>query len=165
MAETNGDGKAASSSAAPSQGTFRIVTQYIKDLSFENPGAPRSLRPGKEPPKVKINVNVGARKIGDALYESSISLEANSSTDDGTLYNLELEYAGLFQLDGIPDNALQPVLFINCPMMVYPFVRRLAADLTHEGGFQTLYLEPIDFASLYMRNADKISAARQQQLS
>lgn len=145
---TNGAAPEAGNAEAPPP-QVNVLGQYIKDLSFENPGAPRSLRgPGKNP-NIQINVNVQAQPIGDDVYEVVLSMEAAAKNEEGTLYNLELIYAGGFRLRNLPPQALKPVLFIECPALLFPFVRRLVADLTREGGFPPLLLDPIDFVALF----------------
>jgi preprotein translocase subunit SecB len=145
MAENSTNGNDAADNKQPQ---INVLGQYIKDLSFENPSAPRSLRNmGK--PSVQINFNVQAQPIGEELFEVALTLEANTSTDEGVVYNLELVYAGGFRLHNLPKEAIQPVLFIECPALLFPFARRLVADMTREGGFPPLLLDPIDFASLY----------------
>jgi preprotein translocase subunit SecB len=131
------------------QPQINVLGQYVKDLSFENPRAPQSLRGPGSNPNVQVNFNVQAQTIGEDIYEVSLTLEASASTDEGNLYALELIYAGGFRLKDLPQQAMRPVLFIECPALLFPFVRRLVADLTREGGFPPLFLDPIDFASLY----------------
>ncbi len=138
---------------------FAMVGQYIKDLSFENPNAPKSLKGPGENPNMQIEINVNAQKVGDHTYEVELHFEAHGKNDAGVIYNLELVYAGLFRLVNFPDDALQPVLFIDCPILVFPFVRRLVNDLTQEGGFPPLRLEPINFAALYQQNLQKQQAS------
>ncbi|WP_088348411.1 MULTISPECIES: protein-export chaperone SecB [Rhodomicrobium] len=141
------------------QPQINVLGQYIKDLSFENPGAPRSLRgPGKNP-NIQINFNVQAHPIGDDVFEVVLTMEAAAKNEDGALYNLELVYAGGFRLKNLPQQALRPVLFIECPALLFPFVRRLVADLTREGGFPPLLLDPIDFASLFRQRLMQDEAA------
>jgi preprotein translocase subunit SecB len=131
---------------------LNVLGQFIKDLSFESPNAPTSLQGPGENPKLEVNVNVQGRKHADDVYEVGLHFEAQAGNDTGVIYNVELVYAGLFRLTSIPENLLQPVLFIDCPAVLFPFLRRLVADLTREGGFPPLYLDPIDFASLYQQN-------------
>jgi preprotein translocase subunit SecB len=131
-----------------------VVGQYIKDLSFECPDATRFFRgPGKNP-NLQINFNVQVRNLQQDAYEVALSLEGEAKSDEGVLYNVELVYAGAFVLRNLPQEAIQPVLFIECPALLFPFVRRLVADLSREGGFPPLLLDPIDFASLYRRRAE-----------
>lgn len=122
-------------------------------MSFENPGAPGSLRsPGKNP-NIQINFNVQAQPIEDDVFEVTLKLEANTKTEESSLYALELVYAGVFRLKDLPQQAVKPVLFIECPALLFPFARRLISDLTREGGFPPLLLDPIDFAALYRQRA------------
>ncbi len=144
MAENTEGGNAANGG----QPQINVLGQYIKDLSFENPSAPRSLRNlGK--PGIEISFNVQAQPIGEEIYEVVLSLEATAKSEEDTVYTLELVYGGGFRLHNLPKDAIQPVLFIECPSLLFPFVRRLVADLTREGGYPPLLLDPIDFASLY----------------
>ena len=145
-----------SSGTAPQ---INVLGQYIKDLSFENPSAPQSLRaPGKNP-NIQINFNVGAQTIGDDLYEVELRMEAHAKSDDGVLYNLELVYAGGFQLKNLPKEAIQPILFIECPALLFPYVRRLVSDMSREGGFPPLLIDPIDFASLFRQRMTQAQGA------
>jgi preprotein translocase subunit SecB len=146
--ETNGAGPETAHDASK-QPQINVLGQYIKDLSFENPGSPQNLRNPGSNPNVQINFNVQAQPLGDDVYEVSLTLESSAKTDDSALYSLEMVYAGAFRLKNLPPQALQPVLFIECPALLFPFVRRMVADLTREGGFPPLLIDPIDFASLF----------------
>lgn len=148
MAENNTNGNNAAEAGESTQPQINVLGQYIKDLSFENPSAPRSLRTTAKP-GIQINFNVQAQPMGEELFEVSLTLEANAQAEDEVIYKLELVYAGGFRLHNLPREAIQPVLFIECPALLFPFVRRLVADMTREGGFPPLLIDPIDFASLY----------------
>ncbi len=138
----------------------QVVAQFVKDLSFENPNAERFLSEGpSEKPNIKLEINVLAKRLKDELYESAIDFKAVASTKDGTIYDLELVYAGLFRLRNVPPEMLEPFLVINCPTLVFPYLRRLVSDLTREGGYPPLVLDPIDFAQLYMRRKAELAAA------
>lgn len=142
----------------PSETTpsFAIKGQYIKDLSFENPRAPESLVVApEEPPRIELNVNIKADRIQENLYETTLMIESSAKGNQGTLFLVDLKYSGLFELIGIPEDRLQPILFVDCPFVLYPFARRVIADVTRDGGFPPLMLEPIDFQSLYLQNAQK----------
>jgi preprotein translocase subunit SecB len=142
------------SAIPPGGGTpvqVRILGQYIKDLSFENPNVHKLLGAGGEKPALRIEVNVNAAKIADKAFESLIQFKAQATNNVGVIYDLELAYGGLFQIENLPEQALEPFLLINCPSLLFPFVRRLVADLTREGGFPPLLLDPIDFAALFMQ--------------
>ncbi len=158
MAENNGvnggmvPGASEADSGQPPQ--VNVLGQYIKDLSFESPDTDRFFRgPGKNP-NLQINFNVQVRNLQEEAYEVALSLEGEAKSDDGVLYNVELVYAGAFALRNLPQEAIQPILFIECPALLFPFVRRLVADLSREGGFPPLLLDPIDFAGLYRRQAE-----------
>ncbi|MFN3287526.1 MAG: protein-export chaperone SecB [Sphingomonadaceae bacterium] len=128
----------------------RIVAQYIKDLSFENPNAPRSLQGGQEQPRIDVGVNVNARKATDELFEVELKINVGAKTSEMGIFALELLYAGLFALKNVPDEALEPFLIVEAPRLIFPFARRIIADATRDGGFAPLMLDPIDFASMYL---------------
>jgi preprotein translocase subunit SecB len=137
----------------------RIVGQFIKDLSFENPNIEKLLGTPGEGPNIKLEINVGAKRLKPDLYESAIDFKAVASAKEGTVYDLEIVYAGLFQIKSIPEQALEPFLLVNCPTLIFPFLRRLVADLTREGGFPPLMLDPIDFGQLFIRRMQEQAAA------
>jgi preprotein translocase subunit SecB len=156
---TNGNGSAAGSQTngqIPIQA--KIVNQYIKDLSFENPNVHKLISTPGDQPNLQVEVNVGAQRIGD-LYETSIEFKATATNNIGTIYVLETVYAGLLKIESIPEGALEPFLLISGPAMIFPFLRRLVADITREGGFPPLLLDPIDFGGLYMRRQQQRSQA------
>ena len=129
----------------------RIVGQYIKDLSFENPNVRKLIDGPGEKPTLRVEVNVNATKVADRIFESAIEFKAEATNQTGVIYDMELAYAGMFEIQSIPEQALEPFLLINCPSLLFPFLRRLVADLTREGGFPPLLLDPIDFAGLFMQ--------------
>ncbi len=129
----------------------RVVGQYIKDLSFENPNVRKLIDGPGEKPTLRVEVNVNATKVTDRIFESAIDFKAEATNQAGVIYDLELAYAGLFEIQSIPEQALEPFLLINCPALLFPFLRRLVADLTREGGFPPLLLDPIDFAGLFVQ--------------
>ena len=139
------------------QPSIRVAGQYIKDLSFENPNFRKLITSPGDQPNLKVEVNVGAQRIENDLFESAIEFKATASNNLGTIYVLETVYAGVLKIESIPEQALEPFLLISGPTMIFPFLRRLVADITREGGFPPLLLDPIDFGGLYMR--------RQQQLA
>ena len=136
----------------------QVVGQYIKDLSFENPNIAKLLSEPGDNPNIKITVNVSSNGAGTDLFESSIDFNAQASNKHGVIYELELVYAGLFRVKNVPEQTLQPFLLINCPSILFPFLRRIVADITREGGFPPLLLDPIDFAALFMRRQQELAA-------
>src|SRR5262245_60735065 len=153
MAEpTNtGNGGSTPPAEAPQQVQVRVVAQYIKDLSFENPNVRKLVDNPGEAPNLRVDVNVNASKIANNTFESVINFKAEASNKLGTIYDLELAYAGMFQIENMPEQSLEPFLLINGPALLFPFARRLVADLTREGGFPPLLLDPIDFGALFAR--------------
>ncbi len=147
----NGNVPNASEGPANQQAHVRVIGQFIKDLSFENPSIGRVQIEPNEQPNIRIEVNVNAQNVGPNAFESVIELKAHCSAKAGVLYDLEIEYGALLQLENVPETSLEPFLLINCPALTFPFVRRLVADITREGGFPPLLLDPIDFANLYMQ--------------
>ena len=134
-----------------------VLAQFIKDLSFESPNAPQVLQGPGENPQLQINVNVQATKRSEEAYQVDLQFEAQAKSDDGVIYNIEIVYAGMFRLTNIPEDLLQAVLFVDCPTILFPFLRRIVADLTQDGGFPPLLMDPMDFAALYRQNASQVA--------
>ena len=153
MTDTNNDeGQQNAEAQAEGAPGLNILVQYIKDLSFENPRAPQSLKPSQQSPKLDININVNADKMEDSQFEVTLSLEATATDPTGALFKVELIYAGIFRVQGVPDEHLHPFVLIECPRMLFPFARQIVADATRNGGFPPLMIDPIDFAALYRQN-------------
>ena len=143
--------------AAPS---LNILTQYIKDLSFEAPGAPQSLRARQKGPEISIGVNVNANPMDDN-YDVQLTINGKAVIDDETLFVVELVYGGVFKLANFKREHLLPVLFIECPRILFPFARQIVSDTTQAGGFPPLRIDPIDFAQMFQRRMAE-EAARQK---
>ncbi|WP_431856813.1 protein-export chaperone SecB [Azospirillum sp.] len=137
---------------------MNVLAQYVKDFSFENPNAPQTLLPGQPQPQVNIGVDVQVRPAADDIYEVSLQLRAEAKQGETVAFLVELSYGGLFQLAGIPQEHLRPILMIEGPRLLFPFARAIVADATREGGYPPLMLNPIDFADLYRR---QMAAAEQ----
>lgn len=137
----------------------KIVNQYIKDLSFENPNIHKLISGIGDQPNLQVEVNVGAQRVEGDLFETTIDFKATATNNLGTIYVLEIAYAGLLKIESIPDGALEPFLLISGPSMIFPFLRRLVADITREGGFPPLFLDPIDFGALYMQRQRQRTSA------
>jgi preprotein translocase subunit SecB len=137
----------------------RILGQFIRDFSFENPSANRIPLEQGEQPALRVEVNVNAQPAGTNLYESVIELKAHCSAKAGVLYDLEILYASVLQITNVPQEALEPFLMINVPSLAFPFVRRLVADITREGGFPPLLLDPIDFSAIYAQRRQQAEQA------
>lgn len=157
--KSGSDGDAGGVEPQPAQqqaGELSILVQFIKDLSFESPNAPKSLQGPGPNPQLNVNVNVQATAQADGIFEVALNFEANATSDDGVIYNIELVYAGVFRLANIPEQFIRPVLFVDCPTLLFPFMRRIVADLTQEGAFPPLLLDPVDFSRLYRENAGQL---------
>jgi preprotein translocase subunit SecB len=135
---------------AAMQPAIRILAQYIRDLSFENPRAPESLRGGTATPQIELAVELNAQGREGGVYEVELKLSAAARREGDPVFQLELVYAGLFQVVGVEAEDLEQVLMIECPRYLFPFARRTIADLSAEGGFPPLMLEPMDFAAIYL---------------
>jgi len=146
----NGNGNGAHNTGAPA---LNALVQYVKDFSFENPNAPRSLGPQEKAPNIAIQVNVNARQLAPTEFEVSLSLDAAAGEGADLLFKLDVEYAGVFRLVNIPNDQVHPIVMIECPRLLFPFVRQIVANATRDGGFPPLYVDPIDFVALYQQKA------------
>jgi preprotein translocase subunit SecB len=147
--------------AAPRPPPLVVNIQYVKDLSFEVPGAPQIYSQLRGQPQVNINLDVQARRVqeGQSVFEVAIVIRAEahepaptngqSAAAPATVFVAELTYAGVFTLNGLPDNAVEPVLLVECPRILFPFARNILADVTRDGGFPPVLLQPIDFVALW----------------
>lgn len=142
------------------QPSVRVLAQYIKDLSFENPNAPMSLQKKENTPAINIGVNVAAKAMSETDYEISLSMEAKAGEGDDVAFQVELVYAGVIRASGMKPEHLQPFLLIEGPRLLFPFARQILADAVRAGGFPPLMVDPIDFVALYRRNLER---AKEQQ--
>ncbi len=129
-----------------------VNAQYIKDFSFENPNAPRSLVNTGKAPNVEVNINVEARPLSDNAFEVALKVNASAKTEEMTAFVVDLTYACIMTLNGFTDEQIQPVLMIEGPRLLFPFARQIVADATREGGYPPLLINPIDFAAMYQQN-------------
>ncbi|SHJ04095.1 protein-export chaperone SecB [Wenxinia saemankumensis] len=156
-------GDAAAGGQQAQKVNMKVLTQYIRDLSFEN-GLARNGITGQVEPDISVQVKLDARKRGaDNQYEVITKLTCTSKSKSGgeTLFVLELEYAGIFQVEGVPEAQLHPYLLIECPRMTFPYVRRIVGDLTRDGGFPPLNLDQIDFLAIYRQEIQRRMEAQQ----
>jgi preprotein translocase subunit SecB len=157
---TNGNGN-----AAKTQATLNVLAQYVKDLSFESPGAPNSLRGREKAPGINISVNVNANPLSDKEFDVNLTLNAKAAVDKDVLFNVELVYGGVFRIEGFPQEHMLPLLFIECPRLLFPFARQIVAEATRNGGFPPLMLDPIDFAQMFQQKMAADQAASKVQVS
>ena len=159
MTDLPGNGTNGGMSAAAGGPSFSISAQYIKDLSFENPNVMKIMSQAGGAPEVTFNLGVAANGIGVDTFEVTLSARAEAKRDAMVAFIVELAYAGVFRLSGIPQDQVEPLLFIEAPRLLFPFARAIIAELTREGGFTPLMLQPIDFVDLYRRKlAERQSA-------
>ena len=147
MTTTNGG--PGQSAAQDMQPQLTVVSQYIKDFSFENPNAPQSLTVRQEQPQIGIQINVGAKPLSDTDIEVMIKLEGKAEAGTTLLFRFELEFAGVFRIRNVPQESMNPVVLIECPRLLFPFAREIIATTVRNGGFPPLLLDPVDFVSLY----------------
>jgi preprotein translocase subunit SecB len=147
------------------QPTLNVLAQYVKDLSFESPGAPGSLRGRDKAPGININVNVNANPLSETEFDVNLTLSAKAGVDKDVLFNVELVYGGVFAIKGFPKEHTLPILFIECPRLLFPFARQIIADATRNGGFPPLLLDPIDFAQMFQQRMAEEQARAKVQVS
>jgi preprotein translocase subunit SecB len=135
---------------------LNVLAQYIKDFSFENPNAPRSLQPTQQQPAINIQINVNAKPLADSDFEIELKLEGKADTSGTVLFSFDLVYAGVFRLSNLPQENVQPVLLIECPRMLFPFAREIVATAVRNGGFPPLLIDPIDFVGLYRQRMGEL---------
>jgi preprotein translocase subunit SecB len=128
-----------------------INAQYVKDFSFENPNAPQTLLPGQPAPQVSVGVDVRGQQVGENLHEVVLDMRCEAKVGENTAFLVELSYAGLFTIQGIPEEHVRAVLLIEAPRLLFPFARAIVADATRDGGYPPLMINPIDFTELYRR--------------
>ncbi len=136
-----------------------VRTRYVKDLSFENPNAPSSLRSEPGQPSIDVDVAVNARSLGNSSYEVSLRITARASRGGAMLFVVELQYAGVFLIQNFPPGRLESACMIECPRILFPFARNVIAETTRQGGVAPLLLDPIDFSALYRRHRQERDGA------
>ena len=148
------------------QPSTKVLAQFIRDLSFENILAQKGLDTNS-PPDIKVNVNLDAKKRkSENQYEvliklsivSSAKKENSNDSKNSKLFILEIEYGGIFEVTGVPEDQIHPYLMIECPRILFPYLRRIVADVTHDGGFTPLNLEQINFLALYQKEIERRQA-------
>ena len=160
MAEENQNG-AAPQQAQQQQIKMQVLGQFIRDLSFENIVAQKGTG-GEVQPDVQVQVNLDAKKRpADHQYEvlTKFNVTSKNKETQDVLFALELEYGGVFHVEGVPDEQLHPFLMIECPRMLFPFVRRIVSDITRDGGFPPLNMDNVDFMGIYRQEMQKRAQA------
>lgn len=152
-------GAEAATGGAPS---MSVKAQYLKDLSFENPRAPASFQDNGQQPQFQVDVNVNAAGLGDNDYEVELSVAARANRGDMVAFVIEATYAGLFEIRNVPSEHLEAIMLVECPRLLFPFLRQIVSDATRNGNYPPLMLEPIDFFAIYQRNKAQKAAEQQQ---
>ena len=160
MSDSNEANATPANGAEQPDATLSVLAQYIKDLSFENPGAPHSLGQREKAPDININVNVNANPLSETDFDVLLTLDAEARDGDKVVFKAELVYGGVFRIAGFPQEHMLPLLFIECPRLLFPFARQIVADATRNGGFPPLMIDPIDFAQMF---AQRMTAEQQRQ--
>ncbi|MCB1517024.1 MAG: protein-export chaperone SecB [Hyphomicrobiaceae bacterium] len=161
--DTPAEGAAAANPAAGQPAPqISIAAQYIRDLSFENPEAPKSIMAGPTPPHFNVGINVGVKKQEDDLYAVELTINAKAERDSDVLFSIELIYGGLFRLMHVPEQQLPLFLMIECPRLIFPFARQTIASVVQAGGFPPMLMEPVDFAQIYRQNLQRMAEMQQQ---
>lgn len=128
---------------------LQVLVQYVKDASFENPNAPESLRGGLDAPAININIEIGRQMMADDTVEVVLMLKCEARREDSVAFLAEIEYAGVFAFQGIGVEEVQPLIMIECPRLLFPFARQIMAEMTQNGGFPPIMLDPPDFAAMF----------------
>ena len=159
MSMTNGGPPAEGAAQAPPQ--LNVLAQYVKDLSFENPNAPRSLaqQPGQQAPKINIQINVNAKPLEGNDFEVELKIEGRAELPNTFLFSFDLLYAGVFRIQNVPQDNVHAVIMIECPRLLFPFARAVIADAVRNGGFPPLMIDPVDFVALYRQRMEQQQAA------
>ena len=164
MSETNPNPSASGPSGADSGNgdqaiapSMRVLAQYVKDLSFENPRAPHSFNTTAVP-EIEVNVDVQARNLGPDQYEVELSVAARAMHEGNALFVVETSYAGAFEIKGLSGTPLELAMLVECPRLLFPFMRQVIADATRNGNYPPLMMEPIDFMAIYQSNTAKARA-------
>jgi len=139
---------------------LNVLAQYIKDFSFENPNAPRSLQPSQQQPAINLQINVNANPLSATDIEVELKIDGKAEIGGTVLFAFDLVYAGVFRIQNIAENDMHPVVMIECPRLLFPFAREIVANAVRNGGFPPLMIDPIDFIGLYRQ---RLAEAQAQQ--
>ena len=162
MSDTDAAGQENGADIGLTEPGIRILAQFIRDLSFENPRAPDTLRAGSgAQPSIDMGVEMNARGRDDGFFEVDLKLSARATREDGPVFHVELLYGGVFEIAGVSSDDLEGVLLVECPRFLFPFARRVIADVTSDGGFPPFLLDPIDFAGVYAARKAQSDGAQQ----
>ena len=157
---TNTNGGQPKAPEADQQPQLNVVAQYVKDFSFENPNAPKSLTGGQEQPAINIQINVNAAPVADNDIEVVLNLNGKAETKAGVMFSFELAFGGIFRIRNVPQESMNAVVLIECPRLLFPFAREIIATSVRNGGFPPLLLDPVDFVALYRQKMAQMAPAQ-----
>lgn len=160
---TNGGQQGAPAAGPPQTGVeqapqINVLAQYTKDLSFENPNAPRSLQPSQQP-SINLQINVNSKPLSDTDFEIELTVEGKADAAGTVLFTFELVYAGIFRLHNVPQDSVQAIMMIECPRLLFPYAREIVSAAVRNGGFPPLMIDPVDFVSLYRQKLQQAQPA------
>jgi preprotein translocase subunit SecB len=157
---TNGGPAQPTPQPQQAQPQLSVLGQYVKDFSFENPNAPRSLGQNQTQPGINVGINVAVAQLAATDFEVALKIEGKAEVAASVMFAFELTYAGIFRIQNVPQEHVQPLLMIECPRLLFPFAREMISTAVRNGGFAPLLLDPIDFVALYQQ---RLAAAQAQQ--
>ena len=144
--------------ATDTRPSLSMRAQYVKDLSFENPRAPASLFSLREAPAMEVSLNLGVQRLEETVFEVALHVGVRAIAENATIFLCDLVYAGIVELRNIPEEQVEQALYVQSAQLIFPYVRRVISDITRDGGFPGLQLEPVDFLGLYLDQKSKASA-------
>ena len=156
MATTNGGPDSAPINLSEKPPQLNVLAQYVKDMSFENPNAPRSLTQQQGAPKINIQINVNAKPLADNDFEVELKIEGRAEAPNQFMFGFDLLYAGVFKIQNVPQENIHAIIMIECPRLLFPFARAIIADAVRNGGFPPLMIDPVDFVSLYRQRMSEM---------
>ena len=146
----------------PAQPRLQVITQYIKDLSFENVAIQKGTKIEGQP-EISVQVSLDATKRAEDVYEVTNKVKVTSKSGENVIFLMELDYAGQFRVQNVPNEQLHPFLMIECPRMIFPYLRRIIGDITRDGGFPPLNLDNIDYLALYRQEVERRKAMQEKE--
>lgn len=159
MANSTNGGQTGAAPVSNPQGVpqLNVLGQYMKDFSFENPNAPQSMQPQQQP-SINLQINVNSRNLSETDFEVSLLVEGKAETGSLLMFSFELDYAGIFRIQNIPQENLGGIIMIECPRLLFPFAREIVSSAVRNGGFPPLMIDPVDFAALYRQKLTQAAA-------